>query len=89
MEISKQDLQRIHEKFISDPDWKIVERLIEQFIEPLKSIDSISTEGKTSDEVFAELKGNQTTYRVLNDFLNELRLVKTGVTKSAENQNYR
>lgn len=89
MEISKQDLQRIHEKFISDPDWKIVEQLIEQFIEPLKSIDSINTEGKTSDEVFAELKGNQTTYRVLNDFLNELRLVKTGVTKSAENQNYR
>lgn len=89
MEITNQDLQRIHEKFVSDPDWKIVEALIEQFIEPLKSIDSIDTEGKTADEVFAELKGNQTTYRVMNDFLNEVRLLKNGVNKRAENQNYK
>ena len=89
MQISKQDLERIYEKFISDPDWKIVEALLEQFIEPLKSIDSIDTEGKTSDEVFAELKGNQTTYRVLSDFLNETKLLKTAVTKNTEKDNYR
>lgn len=89
MEISKQDLERIYEKFVSDPDWKIVEALLEQFIEPLKSIDSIDTTGKTSDEVFAELKGNQTTYRVLANFLSETRLLKTSVTKKTEKQDYR
>lgn len=89
MQITKQDLQRIQEKFVSDPDWKIVEELLNQFIEPLKSIDSIDTEGKTSDEVFAELKGNQTTYRVLSDFLNETKLLKNAVTKQTEKQDYR
>lgn len=89
MQITKQDLQRIQEKFISDPDWKIVEHLLNQFIEPLKHIDSIETEGKTSDEVFAELKGNQTTYRVLSDFLNETKLLKNAVIKQTEKQDYR
>lgn len=88
MQISKQDLERIHEKFISDPDWKIVEALLEQFIEPLKSIESIDTKGKTSDEVFAELKGNQTTYEALSNFLNETKLLKTSVTKKTQNQDY-
>lgn len=89
MEITKQDLQRIHQKFISDPDWKIVEALLNQFLEPLKSIDSIETKGKTSDEVFAELKGRQLTIEALSNFLSEVRLIKTSVTKQTDNQNFK
>lgn len=89
MQITKQDLERIHEKFISDPDWKIVESLIEQFIEPLKSIDTIDTKGKTADEVFALVEGRKIAYESLNNFVNELRLVKTGVTKKAQDSNWK
>lgn len=89
MQISKQDLQRIHEKFISDPDWRIVETLIEQFIEPLKSIETLETEGKTADQVFAQLEGRKISVNAMSSFLNELRLVKTGVTKSQQNSSYK
>lgn len=89
MEISKQDLQRIHEKFVQDPDWKIVEALLNQFLEPLLDIRSIETKGKTSDEVFAELMGRKLTADALSNFLSEVRLLKTSVTKQNESSNFR
>lgn len=89
MEISKQDLQRIHEKFVSDPDWKVVEALLNQFLEPLLDIRSIETKGKTSDEVFAELMGRKLTADALSNFLSEVRLLKTSVTKQTENQSFK
>lgn len=88
MEITKQDLERIQQKFISDPDWKIVEALLNQFLEPLKSIDSIDTKGKSSDEVFAELKGRQITIEALSNFLAEVKLLKISVTKNTENSRF-
>lgn len=89
MEISKQDLQRIHQKFVSDPDWKIVEALLNQFLEPLLDIRSIETKGKTSDEVFAELMGRKLTADALSNFLSEVRLLKTSVTKQTENPSFK
>lgn len=89
MEITKQDLQRIHEKFVQDPDWKIVEALLNQFLEPLLDIRSIETKGKTSDEVFAELMGRKLTADALSNFLSEVRLLKTSVTKQNESSNFR
>ncbi len=89
MEITKQDLQRIHEKFVSDPDWKIVEALLNQFLEPLLDIRSIETKGKTSDEVFAELMGRKLTADALSNFLSEVRLLKTSVNKMNESSNFR
>lgn len=89
MEITKQDLQRIHEKFVSDPDWKIVEALLNQFLEPLLDIRSIETKGKTSDEVFAELMGRKLTADALSNFLSEVRLLKTSVTKQTGNQSFK
>ena len=89
MEITKQDLERIHQKFVCDPDWKIVEQLLNQHLESLQSIDSIDTTGKTSDEVFAELKGRQLTTQALNGFLSEVKLLKTAVNKMNEGSNFR
>ena len=89
MEITKQDLQRIHQKFISDPDWKIVEALLEQFIEPLKSVDTIKTEGKTADEVFALVEGRKIAIDSLNSFLSEVRLLKTSVTKTEQKNSFK
>lgn len=74
--VKKEDLDLIYDKFITDPDWKIVTTLIEQFIEPLKSIESIDTEGKTSDEVFAQLKGQKTAIDAMEKFLDETRLIQ-------------
>lgn len=88
MEITKQDLERIYQKFVSDPDWKIVEALLNQYLEPLKSIDAIDTKGKTSDEVFAELRGRQLTSDALNNFLSEVKLLKSSVNKNAENSRF-
>ena len=89
MEITQQDLQRIHQKFVSDPDWKIVEALLNQFLEPLKSIESIDTKGKTSDEVFAELVGRKLMIDGLSNFLSEVKLLKTSVTKNTENPSFK
>jgi len=84
-EVTKEDLKKIYDKFITDPDWKIVEELILQFVEPLKSIDSIETQGKTADEVFAQLKGQQVAYEKLTSFLAETKLIETAVTNKPEN----
>jgi len=89
MQITKQDLERIHQKFVSDPDWRIVEQLLEQFIEPLKSINNIDTKGKTADEVFALVEGRKIAIDSLNNFLSEIRLLKTAVTKHAEKNSFR
>ena len=89
MEITKQDLERIYQKFVSDPDWKIVERLLEQFMEPLKYVDTIDTKGKTADEVFAQVEGRKIAIDSLNNFLSEVRLLKTTVTKNTGNSNYK
>lgn len=89
MQISKQDLERIHQKFVSDPDWKIVEALLNQFLEPLLDIRSIETSGKTSDEIFAELMGRKLTADALSSFLSEVRLLKTSVTKNTEKAQYK
>lgn len=79
-EITKQDLETIYQKFLTDPDWKIIEALIMQFVEPLKSIENIDTKGKTADEVFAQLKGRQDCIEALTSFLNETKLVQ-GIAK--------
>lgn len=89
MEISKQDLERVYQKFVSDPDWKIVENLLNQFLEPLLDIRSIDTKGKTSDEVFAELMGRKLTSDALSNFLSEVKLLKTSVTKTQQNSTYK
>ncbi len=89
MQISKQDLERVHQKFVSDPDWKIVEQLLEQFMEPLKYVDTIDTKGKTADEVFALVEGRKLAIDSLNNFLSEIRLLKTSVNKMNESSNFR
>ncbi len=89
MQISKQDLERIHQKFVSDPDWRIVEQLLEQFMEPLKYVDNIDTKGKTADEVFALVEGRKLAIESLNNFLSEIRLLKTAVTKHAEKTSFK
>jgi hypothetical protein len=89
MQISKQDLERIHQKFVSDPDWRIVEQLLEQFVEPLKYVDNIDTKGKTADEVFALVEGRKLAIESLNNFLSEIRLLKTAVTKSTEKTSFK
>jgi hypothetical protein len=89
MQISKQDLERIHQKFVSDPDWRIIEQLLEQFMEPLKYVDNIDTKGKTADEVFALVEGRKLAIDSLNNFLSEIRLLKTAVTKQTEKSNFR
>jgi hypothetical protein len=89
MEITKSDLERIHQKFVSDPDWRIVELLLEQFMEPLKGINNIDTKGKTADEVFALVEGRKIAIDALNNFLSEIRLLKTSVTKQTEKATYK
>lgn len=89
MEITREDLQRVHSKFVTDPDWHIVESLIEQFIEPLKTIETIDTKGKTADEVFAQVEGRKLSVDAMSSFLNEMRLLKTSVTKTAEDSSYK
>ena len=82
--VTKQDLERIYDKFITDPDWKIVEALIEQFIEPMKLIDDIDTKGKSADEVMGEVVGRKRAIEAMTNFLNETKLLQqvTTVTKS-------
>ena len=45
--------QKLYEKFFSDPDWKAVERVISDYIDPLMDMSSVDT-NQPAEEVKAE-----------------------------------
>lgn len=66
------------EKFIKDPDWNIMEELLQTYIAVHSQINNIDPK-KSSDEIAAEVRGRQIAIQSLASFLNE-----TGVIKNAE-----
>ena len=89
MEISQQEKRAIYNKFVSDPDWQIVDRVLRSYIDSLSSISTLETEGKTADEVFALVEGRKIAMKALSDFLSDMGILKVTVNKLNESSNFR
>lgn len=83
MKINNEKLAIIKQKFISDPDWSIIEEILTQRIQELDRLSSIDTKGKTADEVFAEVKGRQIIIHEERMFLEQMGLLKPRTASQA------
>ena len=69
------DLQKLKEKFFTDPDWAMMEELITSYIEPLASSLNIKSD-MSNDEIASEVRGRQLAYNALHTFLSQSGVLK-------------
>ena len=62
-------------KFFQDPDWVLIEEMIEEYIEPLRDIGTIDL-NRGADAVMADVAGRQKAYDGMVAFLRDCRILK-------------
>lgn len=62
-------------KFFQDPDWVLVEEMINEYIDPLRNVSTVKTDNTTADAVMAEVVGRKIATEELTKFLRECRLI--------------
>lgn len=73
------DLRKLKDKFFTDPDWREMEELIREYIEPLASSLNINPE-MSNDQIATEVRGRQLAYKSLNDFLEQTGVLRPRIT---------
>lgn len=73
--MDQERLKEVLKKFVEDPDWVMIEDLIQEYIAPLHLIDNIDT-SQDSDAVRAEVIARKEASKRLEHFLTEMKLVK-------------
>jgi hypothetical protein len=79
--MEQERLKEVLKKFVEDPDWIVIEDLIQEYVALLHNIDGIDT-SQDSDTVRAEVVGRKTASKTLEKFLTDMRLVKQIKSKS-------
>ncbi len=71
-------------KFFLDPDWVLVERMITEYIEPLRDISTIDLSAN-SEAVHAEIAGRVKAYESMTKFLKDCRVLgrKSTITSTS------
>lgn len=82
MKFNAEQQQKL-KKFTGDPDWYLIEELLESYIEPLKRIDNIDTD-KPSEAVHAQITGRKEAVTQIEKFLNQTRL-STKISNEGQN----
>ena len=68
------DMQKLTARFFNDPEWKNVEDMILEHIEPMKDFNTIDLKAP-AEHVKAEIMGRMLAYNALRKFLNDTKLV--------------
>lgn len=68
------DINKLKSKFFSDPDWKEVETLLMDFINPLIEMSDVD-EKQPAEHVKAEIIGRKKLYKQITQFLSETGIV--------------
>lgn len=69
------DIQKLKDKFFTDPDWSMMEELIRGYITPLESSLNIDPNW-SNDQIATEVRGRQLAYKSLDDFLTQSGVLK-------------
>jgi len=72
--MDKQELNAKLNKFFQDPDWILVEEMINDYIDPLRDVSTINTD-RPADAVMAEVAGRKLTVEKLTMFLRDARII--------------
>lgn len=71
----------LQERFYNDPEWYLVEELIQDFVKPLLDMSTIDTH-QPAEHVKAEIIGRTLAHERLTSFLEQSRLVGHSKPKS-------
>lgn len=76
------DLKKLRDKFFSDPDWKEMEELIQEYILPFRDVENIVS-NKTNDEIASEVRGRQLMVKQLDKFLSDTGIISGRIKREA------
>lgn len=74
------DIQKLKDKFFTDPDWGMMEELIRTYITPLESCLNIDVTW-SNDQIATEVRGRQLAYKGMNDFLEGSQVLRPRIIK--------
>lgn len=74
------DLKKLQEKFFNDPDWGMMEALIESYIDPLRDMTTVDTT-QPGEHVKAEIIARNLAHDSLYKFLGDCKVVKGRILK--------
>lgn len=78
------DIQKLKDKFFTDPDWSMMEELIRSYTTPMESSLNIDT-AKSNDEIATEVRGRQLAVQSLEDFLTQSGILKPRIISKPAN----
>lgn len=74
------DLKKLNDKFFTDPDWKEVEELLREYLEPFRSVMNIP-KSMTNAEIAAEIRGRQLMIDRLDKFLEDTKVLRSRIIR--------
>lgn len=67
-------MQKLYEKFFTDPDWHLVEKMIMDYVNPLIVMSDVDVT-QPAEHVKAEMIGRQKIYKAMCEFLEQTKIV--------------
>lgn len=64
-------------RLFKDPDWKFVEEMLREYIEPLKDIDYLEL-SDSATSLKGEIRVRKQTYQLLDKFLKDAQSISEG-----------
>jgi len=74
------DLVQLRDKFFSDPDWRQMEELLNEYLEPMRSVLNIPDD-LTNDQLATEVRGRKLTIEKLEKFLSDSHIIRNSTGK--------
>ncbi len=73
---------KLHNKFFSDPDWSHIEKILEDYINPLRDVLTIDAT-QDGETVRAEVLSRQISYEKLNKFLQDAKITSRPLSENS------
>ena len=84
MKLTNEQMNDVKTRFFADPQWVLVEQMIQDYLDPLQFVDTIPDD-LTNDQLAAEVRGRKLTIKQLNKFLVDSGIVKGRALKEQFN----
>lgn len=77
------DLKQLRDRFFTDPMWKEMEELIEEYLAPMRDSDNIPDD-LSNDQIASEVRGRKLLTRSLDKFLADVGVISGRIRKDKQ-----
>ncbi len=77
------DLKQLKERFFTDPMWKDMEELIEEYLAPMRDSDNIP-DNLSNDQIASEVRGRKLLTRSLDKFLADAGVISGRIRRETK-----